>query len=575
MRNFDSILNSFKKVAKKAAKVSKKPVSEIAPTDFFAVAGKDITEWEIRKNGGFQKFLELAAVREEPHPLVDFTKEAIGSIIKKNDYKDGTFFITAVAPTSYVDWSEDEIKQASQGKDVVGSNLHEEAFAAVKNFLKREKAELVLLPMPAHVKALHSQPKHYDPKLKPYLKNFATEYTFNNHLKAIEAYINPQQINPLTGLKRLRIHKYGENSKPGEEMKRFKTSIIVAHSKQMMEAIPTGNSTHPRIIHSTGAITKPAYLRNRIGMIANEDHKLGGLIIQIEGDIFHIRQVQFDEKDGSFVDLATRYHADGSVEYERAEAFKMGDIHPGFHDQKLLDAMYDLWGVIRPKKIFYEDAFDGLSISHHLVTKNITRSQRPEYFSSLEKEIEMARGVLKETFENAPKDAIKYMTAANHPDHVMRYLNEGRYIKDDVNFAIGHRMVVMTLDGKNPLKEYLDPENNMVWTDENDDIFVEGVQMNSHGHLGVNGSRSGKAGQELAFGSAMVAHSHTPGIYHDLFTVGHMTVPRHGYNNGPGTWIPACGAVYKRGQKQLYIFMQNKFESEKNSKMRKQKRKKK
>lgn len=501
-------------------------------------------------------FENISVKKESKHEHADFTREAIGSLIKENNYTEGVFVITAASPTSHLDWTPEQVKAAEKGEEVHGSNLHKEAFAAIQNYIERKKAQLVILPMPAHVKALKEQPRHYDPELKPFLENFATEYTFNNHLKAIEAYINPQQINPLTGLKRLRIHRYNhETNEPGQEIKRFKTSIIVAHSKQMMEVVPTGNNTHPRIIHSTGAITKPSYLRNRIGMIANEDHKIGALIVEIKDDIFYIRQVQMDATTGSFVDLGTRYHADGKITSERAEAFKMGDIHPGHHDEDALKAIYELWGIIKPKRIFFEDFFDGSSISHHLERKKISQALLPEYFTTLEKEIEHAKKTLYGIFKHAPKDAELIATASNHPEHVMRYLEEGRYLHDKPNFNISARMVVMALDGLNPLQEYLDPEKKMNWTVENQDYFVEGVQMNSHGHLGVNGTRGSKLGHELAHGNAMVAHSHTPSIYHDLFTVGHTTHERHGYNNGPSTWILCSGAVYQGAQKQLYMIV--------------------
>jgi hypothetical protein len=509
------------------------------------------------KEAAILKFPEIKKLLEKkPHVHSDFTKDALGNIIKENDYQEGTFFVTAVAPTSYLDWSDKDHELAKEGKDVLAENLFVAGFAAVQNFLKKAKAELVLLPMPAHVKALQSQPLYYDPRLKKYKENFATEFTFNSHLKAIEAHLNPQQINPLTGLKRLKVHRYTKEYEAGSEIKRFKTSIIVAHSKQMLEVVPTGNESHPRIIHSTGTISSPSYLRNRIGMIANEDHKLGGLIIEIKGDVFWMRQVQFDVKDGSFVDLGKRYHADGRVTEERAEAFKMGDIHPGHHSQRALDAIYDLWEIIKPKRIFMEDFFDGSSISHHLVNKRLTRAKLPSQFADLPTEIKAARECLTEVWNKAPKDAKIYATASNHPEHVMKYLDEGRYINDrKENYEIGHRMVVMSLDGKNPLKEYLDPEDKMVWTDENEDIHVEGVQMNVHGHLGLGGSKGGKIGHELAHDHAMVAHSHTPSIYHNCFTVGHTTHERHGYNNGPSTWILCSGAVYKGGAKQLYMII--------------------
>lgn len=504
----------------------------------------------------FPESFEEVTKDKTPHIHSDFTKDALGTIIKENDYQEGTFFITAASPVSYLDWEEEDYERAKNEEDVLAENLFEPGFKAVQNFLKRKKAELVILPMPAHVRALQKQPLYYDPRLKPYKESFATEYTFNSHLKAIEAHINPQQINPLTGLKRLRVYRYSEDNVPGQEIKRFKTSIIVGHSKQMMDIVPTGNDTHPRMIHSTGSITEPSYLRNRIGMIANEDHKLGGLIVEISGDVFWTRQVQFDPKNGSFVDTGTRYHADGTITSERAEAFKMGDIHPGMHDPRALDAMYDLWDIIKPKRIFVEDFFDGSSISHHLSNKRLTRAQLPNQFADLPTEISAARKVLEDIWAHAPKDAEIIATASNHPEHVVRYLEEGRYINDNrENYKMAHRMIVMALDGKNPLKEFLDPNGVMNWTQENQDYFVEGVQMNAHGHLGINGMRGGKASHELAYGNAMVAHSHTPSIFHDTFTVGHMTQPRHGYNQGPSTWVLCCGAVYKGAQKQLYMII--------------------
>lgn len=560
LRTYEQVKKSFGLVLKRVCKQEKIGILQITPNLFWKHAGDLITEWEVRKFGGFSKFYQEYTKKKEEHPLADFTRDGIGSIIKEKNHKSGTFFITAAAPVSHLDWTDDQVLKANNNENIIGSNLHTEAFSAVKNFLKRKNAELVILPMPAHVKALQSQPTHYDPALQEFIGCFATEYSFNRHLKAIEAYINPQQINPLTGIKRLRIHKFGPHGEQGSEIKRFKTSIIVAHSKQMMEVVPTSNSGHPRIIHSTGAITRPSYLRNRIGMIANEDHKLGGIVVEVDGDAFYLRQVQFDPKNGSFVDLGVRYHANGMATPERAEAFVMGDLHPGHEDQGALNAMYDLWEEIQPKRVFFHDFLDGQSISHHLVNKRLSKAKNPSVFRTLDAEFSMAKKVIGEICDKAPKDAELIATASNHPEHIMRYLEEGRYINDVAeNYNLAHRLVVMALDGKNPVQEVLDPNRKMKWTEENEDYIVEGVQLNAHGHLGINGSRGGKAGHELAYGDCMVAHSHTPNIYHNAFTVGHMSSDRHGYNNGPSTWIRCSGAIYKGGQKQLYMFINNKY----------------
>ena len=519
----------------------------------------NMAELKFAAESAFPEHFKEFNTEKAPHEHADFTKEALGSIVKINNFRSGTFFITAASPVNYLNWSEEDHTKAAAGEDVHAKNLFEPGFNAVKTFLKRKNAELVLLPMPAHVKALEGQPLYYDPKLKEFSDCFATEFTFNKHLKAIEAYINPQQANPITGLHRIRVHRYTDTYEPGKEIKRTKTSIIVGHSKQMLEVIPTGNESHPRIIHSTGTICNSTYLRNRVGMIANEDHKLGGLIIEIQDDVFWVRQAQFDPIDGSFVDLGRRYHADGRVTKERAQAFKMGDIHPGHHSETALEAMYKLWDIILPRRIFFEDFFDGTSISHHLANKRLTKAKIAKdmpFFIDLPTEISMAKETLEKIWDRAPKDAELIATASNHPEHVTRYLEEARYINDcPPNYIMGHEMVVDAYYGKNPLQERLDPNKRMRWTGENQDYFVHGVQMNAHGHLGIGGAKGGKATHEKAYGDAMVAHSHTPSIYHNTFTVGHMTHERHGYNNGPSSWLLCCGAVYKGGQKQLYMII--------------------
>lgn len=200
----------IEKIKKAIISISKKEKIDPRKVTKFDLVRFGISDWTFKMAGGLNNVIKNSFPKPEKkkHSLNDFTKEALGSIIKENNFKEGTFFVTAVSPTSYLDWSEEDHKIAKEGGEVMAENLFTPGFNAVKTFLKAQKAELILLPMPAHVKALQEQPLHYDPNLKPYKKNLATEFTFNTHLKAIEAYINPQQINPLTGLKRLRVHKY-------------------------------------------------------------------------------------------------------------------------------------------------------------------------------------------------------------------------------------------------------------------------------------------------------------------------------------------------------------------------------
>lgn len=517
----------------------KKPIKDLTKRD--VLANTSLTEWQMRTANfvGIQK--EMVEEFHASHPFSHFTREEIGDVVKKFNIKKGRFFVTAAVAISELDYP-DSKKDVAAYKHVVASNVNLPALRAVKNFIKRQKAELIVMPMNAHTKPLHSQPRHYDPELLPYIDNFATEYIFNTHLKAVELKINPQQIKPLTGLFRIRGY---------EDTNTFKTSMIVAHTKQDLETHATGNNSHPRVIHSTGVITLPRYQENRIGKIAKNQHVMGGLIVEIDDDKFWIRQVQFC-KDGSFFDSGVRYYADGSIKKERVAAIKLGDIHAGHEDTNVLKAWGRLFDQLNPKSLFYEDFFDASSITYHLSHRKISKARLEKHFSSLQTEINYAKNILYKISQSAPKDCDNIITASNHPEMVDRYLDECRFVHESQNFEIGARMVVMKLDGKNPLQEYIDPDKKFIWLGPNEDLIISNVNMAAHGHLAGDGGRNTK-NLEKILGNAIVAHLHTPYISGKFMIVGHSSQKRHGYNNGPSSWVPAIGVVTSRGEKQLIM----------------------
>jgi len=481
-----------------------------------------------------------AVQRQDAHPQADFTREAIGTIIKNKNITKGMFFVTAAAPT-------DPDGGKLQKSWYVGANLHEAGFAAIQSFCALNGAELIIHPLPTHIDALRDQPNHYDPKLKPYIKSFATEFVFNKYLRSIDIGINPQLGNPLAGLSRMR-GKGDRNS-----------SVIVAHTKQNMKMFATGNSTAPRLMHSTGCITLPAYRKNRVGRIAEEDHVVGGLVVVVKGSTFFIHQVQIRSEEGSFNYMGVRYFANGKTRVERAEAMKLGDIHYGRQSAAAMAATYEMMAKLQPKEIFVEDIFDGTSINPHTWSDLFQKGTPPEQFASLDKELSVCRDGMLDLWVHSPTDCKINVTASNHNDFLDRYLKRGQYLQDSVNYATGHRMVVDKLDGKDPLQTRVDPDNKYTWLGINDDILIEGCNMSSHGHLAANGAKGAQVGVELAYDNGMFAHTHTPGILNNAWWVGHLSEERHGYNTGASTWQHCNGVVYKNGEKCLLFVINGKW----------------
>lgn len=518
-------------------------------------------KFKVKKSGpamrAAYRATDISNIKLEPHKYEDFTTQALGELVKNKKIKKGRFFITAAGPTTHLDMTKQQLAKVTRGEYVEASNIDVNAFNSIRNYCRRTKTELVILPMRAHVQPLHLQPQHYDPILKQYLKNFATEYNFNEHLKALDTQLNPQQVNPLTGLQ-------GLQGKKSSYWKKYKTSIIFAHSKQDMEVLATGNDTHPRLIHSTGCITKASYLNNRIGKLAKDTHIIGGLIVEIDGPVFHLTQIRIVSPDGSFANLDTRYFPDGKIQKERAELLRTGDLHLGREDPELIEATKEMIKVFKPKRITFDDMFDGSSISHHLEGKHFTKSmirggKKGDHFSTLENELKYC----KTKFEEIVKDIDKYceliVVQSNHHDHMNQYLDEGRYLKDTVNYGFAHRCIVQMLDGQNPFQEYIDPKLNCTWLTVNDDYFVQGVNVGVHGHIGLNGSRGSKQLFSKVYQNVITAHTHTPSIFKDVFTVGHLSHKRHGYNQGASTWLACNAVIYKYGQKQLRIIIDGKW----------------
>lgn len=494
---------------------------------------------------------------QDKHKYDDFTKEAIGELIKNRKIKKGNFFITAASPTTHLDLNKRDLKKVLHGGHVTATNVDKLAFSSIRNFCKRNKAELIILPMPAHVKPLHSQPQHYDPILKPYLKKFATEYIFNDHLKAMDMHLNPQQRNPLAGLQSIA-------GKKSSYWKKYKTSILFAHSKQDMVVIPTGNDTHPRIIHATGCITLPNYLNNRIGKIADNEHKIGGLYVEIDGPVFHLTQIEIVSPDSSFCNLDKRYFPDGSIQKERAELIKFGDAHFDVPDEPNFHACEEMLKLFQPKIITFEDMISYRSVTHHEEKRRLTKAKvrtgyYGKWYQTLQGEMQQGKKAMYTLLKSAPKDAKIVMVACNHNDHLTRYLDEGRYINDPVNHEFAHRCVVQIYDGLDPMQHYIDPYNNFTWLGRNDDYYIMGVQVNCHSDLGANGARGAEVKLENLHGNAFGAHRHYPGIYKRMFYVGHISGKRHGYNEGASSWIPCNGIIYKYGQKQLRMIIDGKW----------------
>ena len=425
---------------------------------------------------------------------------------------------------------------------------------SLENYCQANNATLIILGMKPHQRPLEKQEEFYDSPLTKYFKSgqLVTNYRFNSNLVAFDLRNVPQLADPLAGLSELALQN-------GERI-----SVIVAAPVQSMKVLPGKVGSLPRIIHSTGVVTQPTYQATRPGKLAEQRHIYGALVLEIDQEVFHLRQLQAHPTNDSVIDLGTRYFEDGRVETERAEAVEVGDIHAGETDPMALEFLSELCEVVKPKKMFVQDVFSGASVNHHITHKLIDRSMVPKHIATLEAELEVCGQTLHLLKSFVPKDTLCYVKESNHDYFLSRYLNEMRFKEDVQNVEIALELAVKMRAGYNPLAYATDPLGNWVWLSGGESFKVEGVEMSQHGHLGLNGTRGSLPALSKAYGACFAGHSHTPGIHPGgCYQVGTSTYLRLPYNGtGASTWLHTHGVLYSGGQRQLVTLIDTRWRAE-------------
>ena len=416
----------------------------------------------------------------------------------------------------------------------MGAKPHTKFLKTLETYCKINKAELIILPTAGKTVM--------EDKLNEHFNNYnivTKDTSLNSNLKISNYAIRPQQINPLTGIRR-----FAQGDK----------SFIFASTKQSMEYVPTSDGKFPKAVMTTGACTEPNYrLNNRIGRIAKKDHTLGAVVVEVENDrFFHFRHLT-SQKNGIFYDLNKRYNGKSIKEITEVPAFIVGDLHPYDINRVHQKCTFEQMQYLNPKNVFLHDTFNGLSISHHN-EGHYVRQYELSKLQGLNLERELKRTLKEITNYCNRTNGIVHIVPSNHDDHLSRYLDECRFIKDKGNQLIGSLLFSEYLQGFNPLESGLEhvgelPEN--LHFIDSKGYKILGVELGQHGHLGANGGRGSIKSIEEANHKSVTGHSHSACKNRNTYKVGTSTNLRLHYNKGYSSWSQTNGVLYQNGNVQL------------------------
>lgn len=359
-----------------------------------------------------------------------------------------------------------------------------------------------------------------------------------DRLVALDAKIPPQQKNPLTGVQVL-----------------SKGSMIVASPKQALRVVATGNSSEhtPRQLISTGACTKPEYNDNRIGQIAEQEHVIGGVVVDLfPGGGFSIRHVQA-AKDGSFVDLGRRFSKNG-VTHVQATTITLGDMHVDSIDEDVLSEWIKLIKKLKPHSVFLHDLSDSASCNPHAGMTEAAGRPTVEY-----EWLDIAHFLGRFT-RTLPKETSVKVVASNHDSMLDRYLDSKDWTKDPANIRFCAELLFLKMQADSQtvlplLHSWLDKDvsNRIQFLSRKDTVIFDGVTYSNHGDVGAKGSR-GSLGQFVKLGQGFdIGHSHSPAIEGNVFQAGCSCRLDAAYTKGPHDWMHASIVRYGKNWRQMII----------------------
>ena len=96
---------------------------------------------------------------------------------------------------------------------------------------------------------------------------------------------------------------------------------------------------------------------------------------------------------------------------------------------------------------------------------------------------------------------------------------------------------------------------NMKFLLENDEFRVAGINIGSHGHCGISGSRGSIAQFDRQNFKQMSGHTHKPERLANAISVGTNCILKQRYMKGAGAHAHANGIVYKDGHQMLYVMI--------------------
>ena len=440
---------------------------------------------------------------------------------------------------------------------VSNAPLHKKGFKAVQVMCEHLNAQHIYIPVQydwQDVKQGIENPS-YPKQVQDCL--LSSDIELNKHINLMGSVpIHATIQNPLSGMKHTSKNK----------------SAIYGHPQMAMESVATSKHKLPKLLYTTGSMTEPRYTRSKAGRKAQDLHDVGGLIVEISNDIFHVFEININ-KDGNFYHLDKLYCHNGEIIDSTVSAIYMADEHAEGYDDHVGEATYwnedSLVNSLFPEYVVRGDVYNHGSDSHHGRVDVFNRVMRHSLgMNSVKKELDDCFDHIRRTTVG---DYQNIIVASNHHDHLKRWLNEfNPHTGDPVNILLYHKLNAHLIEEMIDNNKSIDPfemygrkwhsdiYSQCVFIERDEEFNVNGVDCSLHGDSGPNGSRGSAVNLSLMGKPTIIGHGHSPKRYRNVWQVG-VGASELGYNKGPSGWMVTHALVYPDGNVTLVHIINGKW----------------
>jgi hypothetical protein len=350
-------------------------------------------------------------------------------------------------------------------------------------------------------------------------------------------------------------------------------SCILGHMKMAFETVAVPSGRYPKILTTTGACTMPNYTDTKTGKVGEFHHYLGAVLVEIDGDRFHIRQINADKNDGSFIDWDWLYTCHGAYPAASALALQMGDIHARFVDPKVDEATFGKGGIVaqlRPYKLIWNDTLDGYSVNpHHLGNPFITQGKFKGKLGNVREEVIHAIDFVR---QRTPPGTESIIVPSNHDDMLARWVIRADWKTDPVNARFYLQTALAMLESVQMTQagtQYADPfvywveqlkgDANIRCLERGESLVIGDAECGLHGDKGPNGAKGSVRNLSRLGTKVNSNHGHAPAIREGHYRAGTSTGALEYTIGSPSGWLQTHIVTYANGARCLVTIIDGRF----------------